>query len=123
VGGGAHGVHRVWFNDLRWGMLAAICGAHLEVAEASELVKVTLTQRVQHSACLSIVVRCQSEGAGCGCILCLSPRKPARRVCIVIVRACKRYLAVINPAHQARRVEITEIPQVVKPYLRGKCVV
>lgn len=56
MAGGALGVYRIWSHNPPWGMLAAICGAYLEVAEVYELVEVTLTGRVQYSACLSIIV-------------------------------------------------------------------
>lgn len=56
MAGGAHGVYGVCLHNPLRSMLAAICGAYLEVAEASELVEVTLTGTVQYSACLSIMV-------------------------------------------------------------------
>jgi hypothetical protein len=103
--------------DHRWGMLVAICEAHLEVAEVSELAGATLAERAHHAACLSIGVPRRSESVYCGCVMYLSPCKLVRRVCIVILRACKRCLAVVNPVYAAREVVITENPHVVKPCL------
>jgi hypothetical protein len=105
---------RFGMYDHRWGMLVA----HLEVAEVSELAEARLTERAHHAAYSSISVPRRSESVYCGCVMmCLSPCKLVRRVCIVILRACKRCLAVVNPVYAAREVVITENPHVVKPCL------